>query len=195
MHAYNASCSAVRVSSRRTTVESNMKVYIWLVKTLHNMHLACEASLHNVLFLLHLIWFSFCLLGFFCTLTSLLSLSQCHQPSAAFSTRFHKTCTCTLRRTSRTVLPVLHYQEAPFFPVLDLHHQCTWHEFRAHARECKQWVQIDIPEREGHVRMHAHTLRDKIPRSKPCVNALCNNIILHQLHTKMWNKGPPQDAT
>lgn len=47
---HNASRSAVRVSSRRAMVESNTKVYIWLVKTLHNMHLACEASLYNVLF-------------------------------------------------------------------------------------------------------------------------------------------------
>ena len=76
-------------------------------------------------FLLHFIWFSSCLLGFFfCTLTSLLSLSQCRQLSAVFSIQLRKTC--TLWRISRAVLRVLHYQEAPSFPVLDLHRQCTW---------------------------------------------------------------------
>ena len=39
----------MRVSSRRTTVESNMKVYIWLVKTLHNV--LFSFALHLVLFL------------------------------------------------------------------------------------------------------------------------------------------------
>ena len=94
-------------SVRRTTVESNMKAsifYTWLVKTLHNVLSSFAISL--VLF---------CLLGlgFFCTLHS---VSQRHQPSAAFSTRLHKTH--TLWRSSRTVLPVLHCQETPFFPVL-----------------------------------------------------------------------------
>ena len=71
------------VSPRRTMVESNMKVYIWLVKSLHNV----------LFFLLHFIWFSSCPLGFFCTLALLLSLSPCCQPSAAFSTRVCKTRT------------------------------------------------------------------------------------------------------
>ena len=58
MNAHNASCSTVRVSSRRTTAESNMKVYIWLVKTLHNMHLACEVSPQHVFsFALNLVLF------------------------------------------------------------------------------------------------------------------------------------------
>ena len=122
-HAHNASRRAVRVSSRRTTVDSNMKVYIWFVKTLHNVYLACEDSPQHAFFLLHFILFSSCLLDFFCTLTSLASLSQCRQPSAAFSTQLHKTR--TLWRTSRTVLCVLHCQEVPFFPALNLHRQCT----------------------------------------------------------------------
>ena len=44
-------------------------------------------------FFLGFIWFSSCPLGFFCTLTLLLSLSQCCQPSAAFSTQLCKTRT------------------------------------------------------------------------------------------------------
>ena len=70
------------VSPRRTMVESNMKALsgLWRLSTM-------------CFFLLHFIWFSSCPLGFFCTLTSLLSLSQCCQPSAAFSTRLCKTRT------------------------------------------------------------------------------------------------------
>ena len=83
-------------------------IYTWLVKTLHKM-----------LLLLNFLLLSSCALRFYCTLTSLLSLSQCCQPSAAFSTRLRKTC--TLRRTSHIVLPFLDCQEAPFFPVL---HKC-----------------------------------------------------------------------
>ena len=82
---------------RRTMIESNMKAsinYTWLVKPLHNVLSSFAISL--VLF---------CPLGFcfFCTLTLLLSLSPCRQPSDAFSTRLHKTR--TLRRTSRAVPP------------------------------------------------------------------------------------------
>ena len=96
---------------QRTTVESNMKVsiiYTWLVKTLHNVPSS---------FAISLVLYCPLGLGLFCTLTLLLSVSQCRQPSAAFSTRLHKTR--TLRRTSRAVLPVLHCQEMLFFPVLD----------------------------------------------------------------------------
>ena len=94
----------------KTTVESNMK-------SEHNLYLGCEDSPQRAFF--------FCtfscsrlalILSFYCTLTSLLSLSQCRKPSAAFSTRLRKTR--TLRRTNRVVLPVLHCQEAPLFPVL-----------------------------------------------------------------------------
>ena len=93
-----------------TTVELNMK-------SGHNLYLGCEDSPQCAFF--------FCtfssprlahLLSFYCTLTSLLSLSQCHKPSAAFSTRLRKTR--TLQRSNRIVLLVLHCQEAPFFPVL-----------------------------------------------------------------------------
>ena len=49
MHAHNASCRAVWVSLRRTMVELNMKVYIWLVKTLHNV--LFSFALYLVLFL------------------------------------------------------------------------------------------------------------------------------------------------
>ena len=78
-HCAHRWAACVSPSSRRTTVELNMKVsiiYTWLVKTLH-----------NVLFSFALLLFSSCPLGFFRTLTSLLSLSQCCQPSAAFSTK------------------------------------------------------------------------------------------------------------
>ena len=69
------------MSPRRTTVESNMKVYIWLVKTLH-----------NVLFL-GFIWFSSCPLGFFCTLTVAFTFSMsptvsCVQHSTPQNTYF-----------------------------------------------------------------------------------------------------------
>ena len=75
-------------------------IYTWLVTTLHNV----------------LSFFALSLVLFYCTLTSLLSLSRCRQPSAAFCTRLRKTL--TLRRTSCIVLPVLDCQEAPFFSVL-----------------------------------------------------------------------------
>ena len=54
-------------------------------------------------FLLHFLSFS-CLLGLFCTLTLLLSLSQCHQQSPAFSTQ-HVRCggLATLSSTSSIV--------------------------------------------------------------------------------------------
>ena len=79
MHVHDASRCTVRVSSRTTMVESNMKVHIWLVKTLHNV--LFSFALYLVLFLPS--W----LLGFFGTLTLLLSLSQCRQPLAVFSTQ------------------------------------------------------------------------------------------------------------
>ena len=91
---------------------------------LKNDYLACEDSTACFL-LLHFLLFSSCPLSFYCIVTTLqalslmslyyLCLSQCRQPSAAFSTRLCKTC--TLRRTN-LVLPVLHCQEVPFFPVL-----------------------------------------------------------------------------
>ena len=89
--------SEISKSSRTTTVESNMK-------SEHNLYLACEDS-RVFFFCTFLLFFSSCSLSFYCTLTSLLSLSQCRQPSAAFSTRLCKTR--TLRRTNRSVLPVL----------------------------------------------------------------------------------------
>ena len=80
-------------------------IYTWFVKTLHGVLSSFALSLVLA-----------CPLSFYCTLTSLLSLSQCRKPSAAFSIRLRKTR--TLRKTNRVVLPVLHCQEAPFFPVL-----------------------------------------------------------------------------
>ena len=103
--------SEISRSSRTTTVESS-------IKSEHNLYLACEDSPQRALFFLHFLLFSSCPLSFYYTLTLLHSLSQCCQPSAAFSTRLHTTH--TLRRTSRVVLPVLDCQEVPFFPVL--HH-------------------------------------------------------------------------
>ena len=50
-------------------------------------------TLHNMLSFLHFLLFSSCPLSFYCTLTSSLSLSQCRQPSATFSTRLRKTRT------------------------------------------------------------------------------------------------------
>ena len=100
--------SEISQSSRTTTVESNMK-------SEHILYLACEDSTACFL-LLHFFLFLSCPYSIYCTLTSLLSLSQCRQPSAAFSTQLRKIG--TLWRTSCIVLPVLHCQEVPFFPVL-----------------------------------------------------------------------------
>ena len=75
-----------------TAVESNMKRE-------HNLYLACEESPQRAFFFL---LFSSCPLSFYCTLTSLLSFSQCRKLSAAFSTRFRKTR--TLWRTNCVVL-------------------------------------------------------------------------------------------
>ena len=58
----------------------------WLVKTLHNMYLACEDSPQRVpgfstctwlvkTLHLHFAWFSSCFLGFFCTLTLFIAFS------------------------------------------------------------------------------------------------------------------------
>ena len=94
--------------------------------------------------ILHFIYFSSCLLGFFCTLTSLLSLSQCRQPSAPFSTQLRKTC--MLWRNSRNVLRVLHCQEAPFFPCpqppLSVH---VTHEFWASMHQLWFLMEDDSP--------------------------------------------------
>ena len=69
--------------SRMTVVESNMKSeHNWLVKTPQRASFFCTFS------------FSSSPLSFYCTLTSLLSLSQCHQPLAAFSTRLCKYVRC-----------------------------------------------------------------------------------------------------
>ena len=70
--------------------------------------MACEDSPQRVLF--HFLLFSFCPLSFYCTLTLLLSLSQCHQPLAAFSTRLCKMH--TLWRTSRVAYQELMSGEA-----------------------------------------------------------------------------------
>ena len=62
-----------------------------------DLYLACEDSM--CFLLLHFLLFSSCPPSFYCTLTLLLSLSQCRQPSAAFSTRLRKAR--TLRRQPR----------------------------------------------------------------------------------------------
>ena len=123
-HAHDASrCTTpVRIahagrpwSSRTTTVESN-------IKSEHNIYLACEDSPQPAFFFCTFSCSRLALFNsFYCTLTSLLSLSQCRKLSAAFSTRLRKMR--TLQRTNRVVLPVLHCQEALFFPVL--HHLVT----------------------------------------------------------------------
>ena len=129
-------------------------IYTWLVKTLHNMP-----------FSFALLLFSSCPLGFFRTLTSLLSLSQCCQPSATFSTQLRKTR--TLRRTSSTVLRALHCQEAPFFP------SCPRPPPSVHVS------QIDIPERDRHVCTHVH----------------CENISLIQSFALIQNFALMRSAT
>ena len=132
-HADRRSGAGVTIWSVGLRLNRTMKAsiaYYWLVKTLHNVLSSFTISL--VLF---------CPLGFFCTLTLLLSLSQCCQPSAVFSTRLRKTR--MLRRTSRADLPDLHCQETPFFPACprppNEHRQCTcmMHEFLKRACECK----------------------------------------------------------
>ena len=100
-HCAHRWAACVSPSSRRTTVESNMKVIpgLWRHST-------------TCFFLLHFLLFSSCPLaglGLFCTLTSLLSLSQRRQPLATF-TRLCKTrvpCgrSAVLSSTSSIVLP------------------------------------------------------------------------------------------
>ena len=101
----------------------------WLVKALHNI-------LYLVLFLASFVHWLRCF----------------HFMSLTVGCIQHKTR--TLRRTCRAVLHVLHCQEAPFFPVIDLLRRCTWH-MSFWARACT-WVQIDIPERDRHVHTHVH---------------------------------------
>ena len=158
-HAHGASCCAVRVSSRRTTVEANMKVsiiYTWLGKTLHNMLFSFAIS---VLFLPS--WPSWLLLYVdFVAFSFSVSLTVGWVQLSIRKTR-------TLRRTSRAVLRVLlslHCQEAPIF-LFSTAIVCArdaWVSGRERARESK-WghAQIDIPERDGHVRTYARTLRER----------------------------------
>ena len=149
-HAHDVSCHATWVNSRTTTVESNMKVsiiYTWLVKTLHNM-----------LFLLHFLLFSSSFLGYFCTVTSLLSLSQCHQ---------HWLCSAL-----NSAKPVGHCggPAALFFassivkkchsylPSTSIVSACdAWVSERAH--KCK-WVQIDIRDCDRHIHTYVRTMRE-----------------------------------
>ena len=105
-----------------------MKVYSWLVKTLHSVYLTCKDSTACT-WLVKTPQRDF----FFCTLSGFLiaflasfvhQLSQCRQPLAVFSTQLCKTH--MLRRPSCAVLRVLHCQELSSFHVLNLHRQCTW---------------------------------------------------------------------
>ena len=102
-------CQKISQSSRRTTVESNMK-------SEHNLYLACEDC--TTRFALSLVLF----------LPSWLLL---YIDFVAFSFSVSPTVGCvpldtakhgTSRRTRRAVLPALHCQEAPFFPVLNARH-------------------------------------------------------------------------
>ena len=76
-----------------------------------------------------------CPLGFFCTLTSSLPLSQCRQQSAAFSIQIRKTR--TLRQTSCALLHIIHCQDA-FLSSTSRNCQCTW---RTSSWACT-WVQM-----------------------------------------------------
>ena len=142
-------------------------IYTWLVKTLHNVLSSFVSSL---------VLFYPLGLGFFCTWTSLLSVSQRRQPSAAFSTRLHKTR--TLRRTSRTVLPVLRCQETPFFPVLDPLSLDLVPRPRTPHRQCIRRISsLHVSSNEcTYVRTYARTLREQIPHSKPRANALSKYV-------------------
>ena len=133
-------CLKLRLRLNRTWKVSIIYKLTWLVKTLHNM-----------LSFLHFLLFSSCPLSFYCTLTSSLSLSQCRQPSAAFSTRLCKTR--TLQRTSRVVLPVLDCQEAPFFPVL---HRWAWLGILAH--QVSPWVSAS----DAIISVHLHARKRKL---------------------------------
>ena len=74
------------VQTQEGLLESNLKLSVF-IPGLWRLSTTCFVLLHFLLF-------SSCRLGFFCTLASSLSLSQCRQLSAAFSTRFHKTLCC-----------------------------------------------------------------------------------------------------
>ena len=106
----------------------------WLVKTLHNMFFFfCTSSCSFLAFLTFFVhwlpWFHF--------------LNVANH-------RLHSALNCTKH------IRVLHCQEAPFFPALNLHRQCTW---RMSFWACT-WVQtvsavqIDICDHDRHIRMY-----------------------------------------
>ena len=117
MHAHDASCRAApRCASVYVRIAHGgghgAHEWVRLNRTWKESFIPGLWRLSTACFLLlHFLLFSSWHLSFYCTLTLLLSLSQCRKPSAAFSTRLGKMR--TLRRTNRVVLPVLHCQEVP----------------------------------------------------------------------------------
>ena len=121
---------------------------------------------------------------FFCTLSGFLlaflasfvhQLSQCRQPLAVFSTRSTlqnthvaeaQLCCSPCPPLSRTVL-----LPCPQ-PSSSVH---VTHEFLSeHARECKQWVQIDVPERDTYVCTHVHCENRSLIRSLALMRSAIN---------------------
>ena len=106
------------------------KDYGWIEhESQHNLYLACEDSSQRAFFFCT---FSRSLLAF---LASFLHWLRCF----LFLSVANVSCVQhSMRRTSRAVLRILHYQEALFFPVLNLHRQCMW---RMSTWACT-WVQM-----------------------------------------------------
>ena len=169
MHAHDASCRAVpvrivhagRPCGADVRNESELKNdYGWIE---HNLYLACGDSPQRAFFFCTFSHSLLALLASFVDwLCSLLSLSQCHQPLAAFSTQLRKTR--TLQMASSAVLRILHCQEAPFFFVLHRHlnRQCmwcmsSWAYVHVSANECKlTFLSITDTYVRTYIRMHVH---------------------------------------
>ena len=163
--------------------------------------------LFNTCFLLlNSLLFSFCSLGFYGGLTSLLlSLSQ----SLAIQHSFLRLSqqVCTLRRVSCTALPVLHRWESspqlcPLVPSTSLSIECAF-QWRISEHERKltvqAWPQIDIPKRDQHILtyVHTHIHCKNRAHSKQCANALGNYFSSSRMHcivrrrwaSSAWHEG------
>ena len=126
------------------------KDYGWIErKSEHNLYLTCEDS--PQLFSLHFLSFSSCPLGFFCTLTSF-TFSFSVLPT--FSCIQHSTPQNTYVAENQPRCP----PRPPRPPLSSFPRPCSLvHEFlsvHVSTNECKQ---IDIPERDRHVRTYVST--------------------------------------
>ena len=109
-HCAHRWAACVSPSSKRTTVESNMKVsiiYTWLVKTLHNVLFSFALSL--VLFL-PTCW------SWLVLYIDFVAFSFSVSPTVGYVQHSTLQNMCTLRRISRAVLHVLHCHEVSSLP-------------------------------------------------------------------------------